>query len=357
MKRLSFTIINTVARLPELHRLSDAGAGANLMHLTPARDSEIIAYGEARTSVPAPRPGTLPAQGLLSNGGISPAVLVHGLLKGLSQHGVEVHFASFNIGVPAPKSVGQTPSPLASVRHFGGESATAEQLLPTLLDHMLQQTRRGATSILSECGVGGTTFSTLWLRGLTGLPLSPAGSTQCPQKLAHKAALLAQLEQAHLSQGFALHRALATPGAHDPLQKVLCELVSRWPDSTPLPRFGGGMMLLAPLMACEQAGTLSQSAHIDTTRWAVAGDAQQLLPRLADRIHIHSHHTQFGDSRHACLHRYEQGEVVEGCGLGALLVQLESLPLPDGTLMGWLDEAVDAHLQRFESVPQHKEAV
>ncbi len=42
---ICFSILNAVASLPDLHNLSDAGAGAGLMGFTPASNSEMIASG------------------------------------------------------------------------------------------------------------------------------------------------------------------------------------------------------------------------------------------------------------------------------------------------------------------------
>ncbi|TKB50070.1 nicotinate-nucleotide--dimethylbenzimidazole phosphoribosyltransferase family protein [Ferrimonas aestuarii] len=343
MSVIGFTIINGIAPLAQLHRLSDAGAGANLMHLTPTRDSEVIAYGRALTelNLPTPEPGTLAFDGLLGNGGISPSVLTHGLLQLLTEQGFEVEFRSFNFGNPLPQT-GQSPW---KVEHFGGEGADHQRLCQQLLETLIDLSQRAEHSVLAECGVGGTTFSTLWLRGLTGKALSPAGSTKDPEKLAQKEALLTELCAEHLESEFCLERMLATQGAHDPIQQALCHLFRHWPRGKPLPFLAGGMMFLAPLLACQRIGWFDGDSTIATTRWVLEGDGSQALLSLPQRCQLLEHSTDFNQADHHCLHRYEQGQVVEGCGLGGTLVLAEQLGVSQASIVAALDGACRQHIQ------------
>ncbi|WP_417347220.1 hypothetical protein [Ferrimonas sp.] len=344
-----FNILNGAAtQLPELHNLSDAGAGKNLMHLTPTRDSELICSGEALTPLTnAPAPTALTAKGLLGNGGISPAVLTRGLLQLLASKGFRVAFRSFNFGVATPKP-GHSDW-LESVRHLGGIEANTDALIEQqLLPELLRQAEQGQISVLAECGVGGTTFSTLWLRLLTGLGLTPAGSTKDSAKLMQKQALLSQLEQEYRqhSQAFCVDTLLANERFHDAIQRSVYQTLYHWPEGLPLPRLAGGMMFVAPLLAAHQRRpTLTGS--VDTTRWVLSGEGEKVLGHLPGQWQLRLNSTDFNQSRHHCLNLYEQGLVVEGCGLGGCLVLAEQLGLSQAEIIGGLDRAVIEHMNRF----------
>jgi len=353
-KTLCFNIINGVAQLPELHQLSDAGAGADLMHLTPTLDSEIIAYGHNVTQLPgqllakrklSAEALALQAKGLLANGGVSPAVLAHGLLQLFSQSGYQIEFRSFNFSNPLPKPAAHDDW---LVEHFDSQPEGKSGLLQQLCDALIEQAECGVISLLAECGVGGTTFSTLWLRGLTGLPLSPAGSTAEPEKLAVKARLLEQLEAQHLSSGFNLDYMLGSSQTHDDIQRALCALVTHWPAGRKMPLMAGGMMMLAPLLASYQRGDQMEACQFATTRWLMQGDSQTIASFLPAHWPLQLHRSDFNLSQHACLHRYEQGYVVEGCGLGGMLVLAEQQGFTESQIIAALDCAVSRHMARFE---------
>lgn len=353
MKTICFNILNGAAnQLPQLHQLSDAGAGQDLMHLTPTRDTEMIVYGQALTALP----GVAQGNGLLSNGGISPAVLSRGLLQMFYKAGYSIEFNSFNFNVATPQVAPQCKTPISAPHwlsvnhHVGGlnvdcQAIVEQQLLPTLIS----QSERNCISILAECGVGGTTFSTLWLRLLSGRPLTPAGSTQDRQKLARKAAILAQLEADYRVGGddFRLASLLENSEFHDQIQRAICGLVRRWPRHLPLPYFAGGMMFVAPLLAARKAGWFDQSVTIATTSWVRKGDGGYMLQHLGEGDRVHSSLTNFNHSTLGCLNVYEQGQVVEGCGLGGTLVLAEQLGWAESDIIAALEHAVHQHLIHF----------
>lgn len=351
MKTICFNILNGAAtQLPSLHQLSDAGAGQNLMHLTPTRDTELIVCGQSQT----PLPGlTKRGNGLLPNRGVSPAVLTRGLLRMFYQAGYQIEFNSFNFNVPKPQVVNveqAEPDWLSVNQHFGGINSNGEQLVSEhLLPVLTSQAERGCISILAECGVGGTTFSTFWLRLLTGLRLSPAGSTLDKEKLSSKSQILAQIEQAYREHNskFDLDTILKHSRFHDDIQKAICSLVRQWPRSLPLPHFAGGMMFVAPLLASREAKRLNQAVKISTTRWVLQGDGFHVLNHFNEDDEIHANATSFNASQLDCLKVYEQGIVVEGCGLGGCLVIAESLGWNESQIIDALEQAVAFHLDHF----------
>lgn len=346
MRTICFNIINGAAtHLPELHQLSDAGVGQNLMHLTPTRDTELIVCGQSVTPLPG---APLISDGLLGNRGISPSVLARGLLKMFNKAGYTIEFNSFNFNVPVPQVTAQDW--LSVNEHYGGvNSDTAQVVRDHLLPTLTSQAERNCISILAECGVGGTTFSTLWLRLLTGLALSPAGSTKDRDKLASKSAILAELEQAYGSQtqAFSLSTLLENDAFHDQIQQAICQLVEQWPPLLPLPHFAGGMMFVAPLLGARKAKLFSQPIRISTTRWVIKGDGVLVLKQLENKDLITTNHTNFNLSTLNCLNVYEQGLVVEGCGLGGCLVLAEELGWSETEIMASLENAVQLHLNHF----------
>ena len=351
MKTICFNIINASAtHLPSLHQLSDAGFGQNLMHLTPTRDTELIVSGQSQTPLPG-KP--IKSDGLLSNHGVSPAVLTRGLLKMFHQAGYKIEFNSFNFNVIRPQVPQQ--SWLNQNGHFGGlnvdcHDLIGEHLLPILVD----QANRSCISILAECGVGGTTFSTFWLRLLTGLNISPAGSTSDKQKLASKAAILQQLERDYLSTNgnqFDLKKLLENLQFHDSIQQAVCELFTLWPAHLALPQFWGGMMFVAPILGYRHTNKCHHAVEINTTRWALQGDGHKISGYLQPQDRLTFHCTNFNTSKLDCLKVYERGQVVEGCGLGGCLVLAEKLGWAEKEIIEALEQAVKQHLYHFNQEP------
>lgn len=347
MKTICFNIINASAtHLPSLHQLSDAGFGQNLMHLTPTRDTELIVSGQSQTPLPG-KP--IKGDGLLSNRGVSPAVLTRGLLQMFYDAGYKIEFNSFNFNVIRPQVPQQ--SWLSKNDHFGGlnvdcHELVSEHLLPVLVD----QAHRSCISILAECGVGGTTFSTLWLRLLTGLSISPAGSTSDKQKLATKAAILQQLERNYLSSNgnqFDLEMLLENVQYHDSIQQAVCELFSQWPAHLALPQFCGGMMFVAPILGYRRANEYHHAVEVNTTRWVLQGDGHKISGYLQPQDRLTCHSTNFNASKLDCLKVYERGQVVEGCGLGGCLVLAEKLGWAEKDIIAALEQAVEQHLYHF----------
>ncbi|MGL4614976.1 MAG: hypothetical protein ACRCVV_13975 [Shewanella sp.] len=350
MATICFNILNACAtQLPCLHQLSDAGIGPDLMHLTPTRDTELIINGHCITQLPN---DLIPNTGLLSHGGISPAVLTRGLLRLFHKAGHHIEFRSFNFNVKRPKTGKQS---WISQQHFGGLGQDCQAMIQQdLLPCLIHQAQRGCISLVAECGVGGTTFSTLWLRLLTGLQVSPAGSTTDSHKLASKEILLQQLAQEYWAESdgdkrFNLDTLLSKSRYHDHIQQALCLLFKLWPRHFSLPKLCGGMMFVAPLLAYRELAyrdgqVWDHPVSIYTTRWVAQGEGQRILNFLAaqDTLQVHSSH--FNQSTLHCLKVFEQGQVVEGCGLGGALVLAEELGWSETDIIAALTLAVTEHL-------------
>lgn len=343
MSWINFVIFNALAPLPELDQISDAGAGKNLMMLTPIRDAEFIACGRANSVID----GQLTHSPVVGSQSVTPAILVHGLFRALQQRGYKIRLHCYQLGLQqAPDFTGSIVDDIVIKKCKIGDEADLikEHLLPELT----RQVRFKELHIIAECGVGGTTFATLWLRHWLDNSLTLPGSTKDALKLARKAKIIAQLQQqfAHFPQDVQLF--LDDHQASDPVQRALCALLLNTCDknnSLQL-RLAGGMMFIAPLLAI-QTEKIKHKLQIATTRWVLTGvDAQQVIAQLPASYPIRTPITDFRLSAYYALHLYEQGYVVEGCGLGGCLQLAEQLGLSQQQIINSLDAAVKPWLTK-----------
>lgn len=337
MSWINFIIFNSVAPLPELHQISDAGAGKNLMQLTPTRDAELIACGRANTTLD----GQLSGSPVIGSQSVTPAILVHGVLRAMQTQGLKVRLHCYQLGLEQlPDFSGSVLDEI--VCHQCDIGDEAELIRQQLLPELARQASAAERHVVAECGVGGTTFATLWLRRWLDQSITLAGSTKDPEKLAIKEQILA-----HLGQQFAhfpcdVQHFLQNNQASDPVQRALSALLmTPCEDNTPLElKLAGGMMFVAPLLAIGP-DAIQHRLQISTTRWVLDGkDAQVVLSKLPPAYRVIPSTTDFGLSLYRALHLYEQGYVVEGCGLGGSLVLAEQSGLSQQQIIDSLDAAV-----------------
>ena len=351
---ICFSILNAVATLSDLHNLSDAGAGKGLMGYTPANNSEMIALGRDITSLPGVTP-----QPLLSNGGVTPALLTHALLQLFRQAGHKVVMRIYNLNLPVQPSIDTDESKLDSVELWSCSKQGIQQLVnQTLLPNLQQEDQDGWISILGECGVGGTTYSNLWLSLLLKKNLAGAGSTIDPEKLRQKQALVERLKQRYLSNHTSLstHSLFASECTHDDFQIAVVYLLqglAKQHRKNPL-MLAGGLMYIAPWMMLNYqypglAEKLKNKAVQTTTRWVYQDVWTQFDHDALPGCDIEAvlSETDFQKSRHKCLQLYEQGIVVEGCGLGGCLVLAEQQGFIERDILAAMDGYVDNHIASF----------
>ncbi len=78
-----------------------------------------------------------------------------------------------------------------------------------------------------------------------------------------------------------------------------------------------------------------------TTRWVMASaDSKFIADQLPDCCHIVTPQVNFSSSAFSAIRMYEQGYVIEGCGLGACLVFAERYGCQSDEIITSLDEAV-----------------
>ena len=340
MSWINIIIFNAVAPLPELHQISDAGAGKNLMQLTPTRDSEMIACGRANT----PLNGQDSPSPVISSQSVTPAILVHGVLRALQEQGYKIRLHCYQLGLEQqPDFSGRYLDDV--VCHHCAQGEEGGLIRAHLLPELERQANNNEAHVIAECGVGGTTFATLWLRHWLDSSMTLTGSTNDPEKLAVKEQILTQLMANTAAFPREIEIFVADHFASDPVQRALYALLTS-PTSTGLKlNLAGGMMFAVPLLAIT-ADKIKHQLRIATTRWVLDGrHAQMVIARLPRQCEVFSSVTDFSLSAYRALHLYEQGYVVEGCGLGGCLVMAEQLGLSQSQIMSSLDAAVKPWLE------------
>ncbi|CAM3594783.1 hypothetical protein [Parendozoicomonas haliclonae] len=358
---ICFSIINSVARLPDLHKLSDAGAGAGLMSFTPANNSEMIATGYDTTHLPGIEP-----QPLLSNGGITPALLTHALLQLFRRAGHKVVMRIYNLDLEHKPYIPEDKLALDGLEQWSCTQAEIPQLVHnTLLPNLKQEDQDDWISVVAECGVGGTIYANLWLNLLLDNPVLAAGSTLDPEKLAERQVLIEALTNRVQNSGLPITAAalLSDNSTHDNLQTAVTLMLQGLVDHQrkhPL-LLAGGLMVIVPWLMLnrehpEWKAPLAGNAIQATTQWVYRDLHEQHGPDYipGTDIPLMMPETGFHHSCHTSLQVYEQGLVVEGCGLGGCLVLAEKLGFYQQQILAIMDEFTSRHIALFE--PNHFES-
>ncbi|WP_432452395.1 hypothetical protein ACRRS0_15360 [Agarivorans sp. QJM3NY_29] len=334
---LNFITLNSVAPIPNLHQISDAGAGDGLMQLHPSRDTELIACGQANTLLdgqflPSPE---------LANGSVTPAILVHGIFRALQAKGYKIRLHCYQLGLEHEPDFNGSMVDHLVVHHcaLGAEQQLMQQ---QLIPELKRQAAAGERHLIAESGIGGTSFASLWLRRWLGQVLSFAGSTKDPEKLRVKEQLIESLLSQTAQLPLAVEPYVASLQWSDPIQRACCALL----DSE-LVRldFAGGVMMFAPVIAMQHQ-LRDKQLSIATTRWVMAsGDSQIIAAALPANCRVLTPELRFDGSKFKALQMYERGYVIEGCGLGACLVFAEQQAIKPQQLLASLDRAVTPWLK------------
>ncbi|MDV7103708.1 hypothetical protein R3X26_04720 [Vibrio sp. TH_r3] len=329
---LNFITLNSVAPIANLHLVSDAGAGEGLMQLHPTRDTELIACGKANTllngqSFPSP---------VIDNGSVTPAILVHGVLRALQQQGYKIRLHCYQLGLDSDPDFTDCKMDEVVVHHCQvGEEATLMQRV--LVPELLRQHAHQEQHLLAESGIGGTTFATLWLQRWINSDLWFAGSTKDKAKLAVKKQVLAELTTATEHLPKQVNAYLENTRYSDPIQRACCALLA---SELPCLHFAGGAMIFAPIIAMAERIRVTQLS-VATTRWVLqCRDSQIAATHLPELCQLRSPKIEFFLSQFEALRMYERGYVVEGCGLGACLDFAEQQGLVAKQLLASLDTTV-----------------
>jgi NaMN:DMB phosphoribosyltransferase len=102
----------------------------------------------------------------------------------------------------------------------------------------------------------------------------------------------------------------------------------------------GGAMMFAPVIATEHE-TRVDSVSVATTRWVLQSeDSITVAKALPTRCQLKVPQVSFSWSKYQAIRMYEDGYVIEGCGLGACLEFAEQLGLTEKELIDSLDSVV-----------------
>ncbi|CAM3607349.1 hypothetical protein VA7868_03532 [Vibrio aerogenes CECT 7868] len=332
MSWLNYITLNAVAPVPELHQISDAGEGAGLMQLHPTRDTEQIACGHANTRLNGEyRPSPVTGNGL-----VTPAILVHGLFQALRKKGFRIRLHCYQLGLDNTPDLTGCKLDEVVVHHCQtGEEARLMQ--DELIPELKRQAEAGEAHLIAESGIGGTTFATLWLRRWLDLSLWFSGSTTDPQKLAIKSRLLESLWNQSSGLPSDVNCFRQDHGLSDPVQRACCTLLE---TALPSLNLAGGVMMFAPVIAMH-GHTAVKELSLLTTKWVLdSRDARIAAASLPDNCIFTTSKASFLHSQYPAIRMYEQGYIIEGCGLGACLVFAEQHGLSEQEIIDSLDRAV-----------------
>ncbi|WP_375749680.1 hypothetical protein [Vibrio sp. HN007] len=329
---LNYITLNSVAPVPNLHQISDAGAGEGLMQLHPTRDTEQIACGHANTLLN----GEFHPSPVLGNGSVTPAILVHGLFRALQKKGFKIRLHCYQLGLDNTPDFSDCKLDDVVVHHcnIGDE---AELIQKELIPELKRQAEEGEEHLIAESGIGGTTFATLWLRRWIDESLWFAGSTKDPQKLAIKSQLLESLWEKSSELALDVNQYRVDNELSDPVQRACCSLLESPCKSL---NFAGGAMIFAPVIAMNGSSPVNE-VSISTTKWVLeCEDSRVAAFSLPDNCRLTTPKADFLLSEYEAIRMYEKGYVIEGCGLGACLVFAEQHGLSESEIISSLDSAV-----------------
>ena len=324
--------MNSIAPVPNLHQISDAGAGEGLMQLHPIRDVELIACGKANTLLN----GEYLPSPLAGNGAVTPAILVHGLFSSLRKKGFKIRIHSYQLGLNnAPDFSDFSVDDV--IIHSCKTGDEARLIKESLIPELHRQASEKEEHLIAESGIGGTTFATLWLRRLLDESLCFSGSTKDPDKLLKKSQTIDALWHQSTLLGDDVSQYINSSECSDPIQRACCALLDSDLYSLNL---AGGAMIFAPVIAMNEKTNVN-NISIGTTRWALDHpDSKIAAKALPDNCSLTTPRVDFTPSKYDAIRMYERGYVIEGCGLGACLVFAENYGLSQTEIIESMDNAV-----------------
>lgn len=314
------------------YNISAAGAfGAQ--DWTPAFDAETIVYGAPKQQMPSAINKTL------NTGALSPAVLVHVMLKELAKT-QPVHIHVHNLGLRHAPDLEEITAPWAQVtyhEYWLDRSELDEYIVfrkfqvpqaleraAELLQWMIRgQLEKGQDVIIAECVPGGTTTAEVWWSLYTD-DQAPTPSSSTEQDVISN--------KHHVVN--AIRKDIAEPSIWMPgdnFQHVLARTLRDLPVHETEARLylGGG----------SQMGAVLQAAKAETDHWPWLQKNEKwqwwTTPWIAkgwppaaviDRLPCELHALDFKVEHvvHPGLALYDQGYVKEGLGLGAVLSVLSN---------------------------------
>lgn len=299
----------------DLEGMSAAGADGNARRLTPAIDAEALVLGSPKSADKVP---------VSPRGIVSPVVLSRAMLS-LVKCDIEVF------------DCGAFHAPQLEHLSLGGQPAACPDTgcaLPLDVVHELFQhgrrvgqslAKREAYVIVGECVPGGTTTALGILTAL-GYPASKLVSSSMPLANHDRRSELIKtgMELAALSSDLIeKDPLLAVAAVGDPMQPFAAGIAIEASKYVPVILGGGTQMLAVYALAAAIEGKenlYGRPVAVITTKW-VAFDSGSNPAQLAELVGapFAASCPNFHCSRHHGLRAYEEGNVKEGVGAGAMM--------------------------------------
>jgi uncharacterized protein (TIGR00303 family) len=317
--------------------ISAAGATPEARRLTPSIDCDILLQGRPRENETVP----VSPQGI-----VSPVVIVRACLDLLQWQPFIVECGSFRSPLSPNMVVGSEPALCLSTGQALSEKSAAA-LFASGLKHGSEADCKDFL-LIGECVPGGTTTAAALFQafGIDGVSYV-SSSVQRPDKPLRQHLIESGLEKAGLSRQAALEKPLrAVAAVGDPMQPFVAGLALGAAARVPVILAGGSQMLavfyLAKLLAAAQnIATRLADIFVITTKWVAFDQSSntRLLSEIAGAQYFAAC-PDFTVSVQAGLRAYEDGNVKEGLGAGAIMAAAYTAnDLDNASLLSAIDGA------------------
>jgi uncharacterized protein (TIGR00303 family) len=333
----------------DIEGISAAGATPQERRLTPSIDGDILVHGRPRDNENVPVSPT---------GIVSPVVIVRACLDLMQWRSFVVDCGTFRSPLSPHMVAGNEPALCLS-----SGASLSENSAASLFARGLKQGREAAFKeylLIGECVPGGTTTAAALFQafGIDGASYA-SSSVHMPDKLLRQRLIHSGLQKAGLSKQIAIQKPLAAVSAvGDPMQPFVAGLALGAAARVPVILAGGSQMLavfyLAKLLAAaHNLSTQLADIFIVTTKWVAFDQVSntRLLSEIAGAQYFAAC-PDFTVSVHAGLRAYEEGNVKEGLGAGALMAAAQAATgVDNATLVAAIDKVYSEVVLRKNLIP------
>lgn len=322
----------------DLSGISAAGLDGEARRLTPAVDAEALALGKPVSAASLP---------VSPKGVVSPVVLSRAMLNLL---GCRINV--FDCGAFYPPKMDCTTVSSTPAALIDSGSALDISLVRRLFSAGEQVgaklAHRGGYVVIGECVPGGTTTALGVLTAL-GYDAWRLVSTSMPSADHDRRRKLVQdglLKSGLKHESVVREPLLAVAAVGDPMQAFACGVALGASKTVPVVLGGGSQMLAVWALARQIVGRVALSQRpvgVITTKWVAFDSGANVaeLARLVDAPFAASC-PDFNKSRHTGLQLYEDGNVKEGVGAGALMALASLFGHDEEKIRHAIDLAYDA---------------
>jgi uncharacterized protein (TIGR00303 family) len=320
----------------DIEGISAAGATPEGRRLTPSIDGDILVHGCPRENEMVP---------VSPNGIVSPVVIVRACLDLMQWQPFVIDCGTFRSPLSPSMVAGTEPA-----RCLSSGQALSQESADALFARGLKQGREAACNgflLIGECVPGGTTTAAALFQafGIDGASHG-SSSVQMPDRRLRQSLIQNGLDKTGLTKAAAIAKPLAAVAAvGDPMQPFVAGLALGAAGRAPVILAGGSQMLavfyLAKLLAAARnISTRLTDIFVITTKWVAFDQSSntRLLSEIAGAQYFAAC-PDFATSVHSGLRAYEDGNVKEGLGAGALMAAAYSANcLDNAALMSAIDK-------------------